>query len=50
MQSILVIDDDPSLQDTIAVILEQADFRPILATDGLSGLESALRNKPDLYW
>lgn len=48
MNSILVIDDDASLRDTIAVILEQAEFRPILASDGVSGLESALRNKPDL--
>jgi DNA-binding response OmpR family regulator len=48
MKSVLVIDDDPSLRDTIAVILEQAEFRPLLAGDGLSGLESALLNKPDL--
>ena len=48
MNSILVIDDDASLRDTIAVILEQAEFRPILAGDGASGVESALRNKPDL--
>lgn len=48
MNSILVIDDDVSLRDTIAVILEQAEYRPILASDGVSGLESALRDKPDL--
>ena len=48
MKSVLVIDDDPSLRDTIAVILEQAEFRPLLAGDGLVGLESALLNKPDL--
>jgi len=48
MNNILVIDDDASLRDTIAVILEQAEFRPLLAADGVSGLESALRFKPDL--
>lgn len=48
MNSVLVIDDDSSLRDTIAVILEQAEFRPLVASDGNSGLESALRNKPDL--
>lgn len=48
MNTVLVIDDDASLRDTIAVILEQAEFRPLLAADGASGLESALRNKPDL--
>ena len=48
MISVLVIDDDASLRDTIAVILEQADFHPILASDGVTGLETALREKPDL--
>jgi DNA-binding response OmpR family regulator len=48
MKSVLVIDDDPSLRDTIAVILEQSEFRPLLAPDGVAGLESALLNKPDL--
>jgi DNA-binding response OmpR family regulator len=48
MKSILVIDDDASLRDTIAIILEQAEFKPIVAGDGVTGLESALRNKPDL--
>jgi DNA-binding response OmpR family regulator len=48
MKSVLVIDDDASLRDTIAVILEQAEFRPLLAADGISGLSSALLNKPDL--
>ena len=48
MKSVLVIDDDSSLRDTIAVMLEQAEFRPLLAADGIAGIESALRNKPDL--
>jgi DNA-binding response OmpR family regulator len=48
MYKVLVIDDDASLRDTIAVVLEQAELQPILAGDGKSGLEIALRNKPDL--
>lgn len=48
MHTILVIDDDASLRDTIAVVLEQAEFRPLLAADGLAGLQTALRHKPDL--
>jgi DNA-binding response OmpR family regulator len=48
MHKVLVIDDDPSLCDTMAVMLEQAEFRPLLANDGVTGLQTALREKPDL--
>jgi DNA-binding response OmpR family regulator len=48
MQTILVIDDDENLRDTIAVLLEQEGFRAVLAPDGTSGFQSALRVKPDL--
>ena len=34
MQTILVIDDDESLRDTIGVMLEQEGFRAVLAGDG----------------
>ncbi len=48
MQTILVIDDDEGLQDTIAVMLEQEGFRVIQALDGKTGFEKALTLKPDL--
>jgi DNA-binding response OmpR family regulator len=48
MQTILVIDDDESLRDTISVMLEQEGFRAILAGDGKTGYEKALSQKPDL--
>jgi DNA-binding response OmpR family regulator len=48
MQTILVIDDDESLQDTIAVMLEQEGFRVAQARDGKTGYERALTLKPDL--
>ena len=48
MQTILVIDDDESLRDTIGVLLEQEGFRAVLVGDGRSGLEHALTIKPDL--
>ena len=48
MQTILVIDDDESLQDTIAVMLEQEGFRVVQARDGKTGYERALTLKPDL--
>lgn len=48
MQTILVIDDDESLRDTIGVMLEQEGFRTILAADGRSGFDKFLTMKPDL--
>src|ERR1039458_9587788 len=48
MQTILVIDDDESLRDTIAVMLEQEGFRAAQAGDGRQGFEMALSLKPDL--
>ena len=48
MQTILVIDDDESLRDTIVVMLEQEGFRAVQAGDGSEGFEMALSLKPDL--
>ncbi|MGH9675296.1 MAG: response regulator transcription factor [Bryobacteraceae bacterium] len=48
MQTILVIDDDASLRDTVAVMLEQEGFRAVPAGDGKEGYEKALTLKPDL--
>ena len=48
MSTILVIDDDESLRDTIGIMLEQEGFSPILVSDGKTGYERALAVKPDL--
>jgi DNA-binding response OmpR family regulator len=48
MQTILVIDDDANLRDTIAVMLEQEGFRTVLEGDGKAGYEKAVMLKPDL--
>src|SRR5437764_13582986 len=48
MQTILVIDDDESLRDTIAIMLEQDGFRAIVSGDGRDGFDKAITNKPDL--
>jgi DNA-binding response OmpR family regulator len=48
MQTILVIDDDESLRDTIGLMLENEGFRPVLVADGLAGLEQAFAVKPHL--
>ena len=48
MQTILLIDDDESLRDTIAFMLEQEDFKVLQASDGREGYEKAVTLKPDL--
>jgi len=48
MQTVLVIDDDRSLRDTIGVMLENEGFHPVLAADGDSGFHRALELKPEL--
>jgi DNA-binding response OmpR family regulator len=48
MQTVLVIDDDSSLRDTVGVMLESEGFQPVLAGDGKAGVEQALALKPGL--
>src|SRR5215471_10176072 len=48
MQSILIIDDDDHLRDTVCIMLEQEGFQVLQAADGRRGLEQALTVKPDL--
>ncbi len=48
MQTVLVIDDDAALRDTIGLMLETEGFRPVLASDGRAGFRQALTLKPDL--
>jgi len=48
MQTILVIDDDDNLRDTIGLMLEKEGFRPILTGDGKTGLQEAFTSKPSL--
>lgn len=48
MQKILVVDDDESLRDTVALMLEREGFEPVLAADGRTGFEQAMLLRPDL--
>jgi len=48
VQSILVIDDDESLRDTVGVMLERESFQVAQANNGRTGLDRALTLKPDL--
>lgn len=47
-RKILVIDDDPVIREILKSVLEKADYEVILADNGMSGLEAARRDEPDL--
>jgi len=46
METVLVIDDDCNVRDTIGVMLEQEGFHAVLAEDGTRGLQQALALNP----
>jgi len=46
METVLVIDDDCNVRDTIGVMLEQEGFHAVLADDGDVGVQQALSIKP----
>lgn len=48
METILVIDDDENLRDTIGLMLDREGFHSVLAGDGKAGLNQAALLKPDL--
>jgi DNA-binding response OmpR family regulator len=48
MQTILVIDDDENLRDTIAVLLEREGFKAVLAPNGRTGLDLAVMSHANL--
>jgi DNA-binding response OmpR family regulator len=48
VRTILVVDDEAVLVETIAYNLEQAGYRVVTAADGISALEVARREHPDL--
>jgi len=39
---ILVVDDDAMLREMFTIILEQANYEVIVASDGVSGVEASL--------
>jgi DNA-binding response OmpR family regulator len=48
MKKILVIEDNAGIRETIAEILELANYKVFTAEDGKIGIEIALQEKPDL--
>ncbi len=47
-QTILVIDDDDDLRDTVSLALEQEGYRTVQAAEGRTGFEQVLLLRPDL--
>jgi two-component system alkaline phosphatase synthesis response regulator PhoP len=45
---ILIVDDDEILRRMFKLMLEQADYEVIVASDGVSGVEMSKSEKPDL--
>ena len=48
MQSVLVVDDDPAIRDSLALPLEEHGYVVHTAPDGLAALEGVARDSPDL--
>lgn len=47
-QTILVIDDDANLRETIGMLLEREGFHAAMAADGRTGLDQAILARPSL--
>jgi DNA-binding NarL/FixJ family response regulator len=48
MKTILIIEDEPEMRRNLATILRLEKFQPLVAENGMIGVEAALREKPDL--
>ena len=47
-KKVLVVDDDPDVRTFIVTVLEENNFIPIVAQDGIEGLQKIKEEKPDL--
>lgn len=48
MKKVLLIEDDPVLRENTAELLELSGYKVVMAPDGKRGVESALRERPDI--
>ena len=48
IKRILVVDDEAELVKAMQIGIEQADYKVLVAYNGLEGLEKARKEKPDL--
>ena len=47
-KKVLVVDDELDMRTYISTLLETSGFKPLLAEDGVQGLDMARRDKPKL--
>jgi len=47
-KKVLIVDDDPDIQDAVSMILESQGYEVIIAHDGMECLEKLEGQKPDL--
>lgn len=47
-KKILVVDDDPDVRSFVVTVLEENQYTPLVACDGVEGLEVIRKQKPDL--
>jgi CheY-like chemotaxis protein len=47
-KKILVVDDDPDVRTFVVTVLEENGYTPVIAHDGVEGLERIQKDHPDL--
>ncbi len=47
-KTILVVDDDPDVRSFVVTVLEENQYTPLVACDGVEGLEVIRKQTPDL--
>ncbi len=47
-KKVLVVDDDPDVRSFVLTVLEENQYMPLVAQDGVEGFEMIEKEKPDL--
>ncbi|MBU1342444.1 MAG: response regulator [Proteobacteria bacterium] len=47
-KKVLVVDDDPDVRSFVVTVLEENQYIPLVAQDGVEGLETIKKQRPDL--
>ncbi|MCG8688484.1 MAG: response regulator [Desulfobacterales bacterium] len=47
-KKVLVVDDDPDVRSFVVTVLEESGYTPLVAHDGVEGLEKIQAERPDL--
>ncbi|HSL61340.1 MAG TPA: response regulator [Desulfotignum sp.] len=48
VKKVLVVDDDPDVRSFVVTVLEENNYKPLVACDGVEGLEMIQKERPDL--